>query len=78
MNINLYTTQWAKTGNNVNVPQYSLNVRVIWTGNDGVTHEGERTALFPNVLANLPIDYLKEKMTEMLVNYALQELEARE
>ena len=77
MNINLYTTQWKKIGANVSVPQYSLTVKVIWTGNDGVTHEGERTALFPNVLANLPAGYLKEKMSEILVEYALQELEAR-
>ena len=78
MNINLYTTNWNKTGTNVSIPQYSLNVKVIWSGNDGVMHEGERTALFPNVLLNLPVEYVKEKITDMLVDYAIQELEARE
>jgi len=77
MNINLYTTNWIKTIRDIKTPQYSLDIKVIWTDSEGITHEGERTALFPNVLLNLPVDYVKEKMTDMLVDYVIQELEAR-
>ena len=77
ININLFTTNWHATGTNVSVPQYSMEVRVLWIDSEGVEHEGTRTVLFPNVLNNLPPAHVKEKIEEMLIDYAIQELEAR-
>lgn len=72
--VNLFTSGWKATGTNVSVPQYELVVRFEWTAHDGTKHTGTRTIRFPNVLSQLPADYVKEKMTQMLIDYARNDL----
>ncbi len=72
--VNVYTSNWRKTGANVQVPQYELTVRFQWVDAAGVSHEGERTARFPNVLAQMSAEYVAERMKGMLLDYARQEL----
>jgi len=72
--VNVYTSNWQATGVNVSVPQYMLTVRFQWIDQAGASHEGTRTVLFPNVLAQLPAVYVAERMTEMLLAYARQAL----
>lgn len=76
--VNLFTSGWKATGANVQVPQHSLTLRFQWIDNAGVSHEGTRTVLFPNVLALLPADYVADKIKEMLIDYARSDLGVNE
>jgi hypothetical protein len=77
-NINLFTTNWKATGSSVSVPQYSLTVKVQWTDESGVKREGTHTVLFPNVLNDLPAKYIASAISDMLIEYSVSNLGARE
>jgi len=68
--VNVYTSGWRATGVNVQVPQYELVVRFEWVDNAGVSHTGKRTVKFPNVLAQMPAEYVAERMKDVLLDYA--------
>lgn len=72
--VNVYTSGWKATGTTVSVPQYELVVRFQWVDVTGVSHKGTRTVRFPNVLTQLPASYVAERMKDMLLDYARQEL----
>ena len=58
--------EWLeKTGLKAEVPQYELTIKVDFDG-----REVERTVLFPDILFDLPVPYVKERITDMLVDYA--------
>jgi len=78
MNINIFTSKWNKTGKNVSVPQYELSVRVNYTGADSLSKNIERVALFPDCLLDLPLEYVKDRITDMLVDYATIKAGARD
>jgi len=67
--VNVYTSGWKATGTNVSVAQYEMIVRFPWVDRDGVSHEGTRTVKFPNVLAQMPAEYVAERMKDMLLDY---------
>lgn len=63
--INIYTSGWKKTGRNVSVPQYEMTIRVDVDGREVL-----RTVQFPDCLLDLPVNYVKERITDMLIDYA--------
>jgi hypothetical protein len=67
--VNITTSGWQATGSNVSVPQYTLTVKFDWIDNSGVSHTGTQTATFPNVLAQLPADYVANAMQNMLIDF---------
>lgn len=69
-NVNIFTSKWKATGRKVSVPQFELGVRVNFTNADKVSRDVDRTVLFPDCLLDLPADYVKERITDMLVDYA--------
>lgn len=73
--VNVYTSNWRATGNNVSVPQYAVDVTIKWVADDGTKKERSETLRFPNFLQNLTNDELKEWLTEMMLQEARQRLE---
>ena len=70
--VNLSTSKWKKTGVNVSVPQYSVEVTINWIDNDGVAHTKSEVLKFPNFLNNVGADDLKEWLTELMIREARQ------
>ena len=50
-NVNIWTSNWQATGQQVQVNQYTLTVRVTWFDAEGIEHDREEEVLFPNCLA---------------------------
>ena len=52
----LNITNWAVTGSNVPIPQYTFDLEIKWTDADGEyrTH-GPTTYTYPNDLASMPL-----------------------
>lgn len=60
----------SKTGNSVPVPQWTFDVQVIWTDDDGAHQEHSGTYRFPNVLSAAPDGYMRQKFMEMVQDIA--------
>lgn len=72
--VNLWTENWRATGNNVQVPQYAVDVTLQWTANDGEVKERSETLRFPNFLQNVSGKDLKEWLTDLMLREARQRL----
>lgn len=72
--VNIYNTNWNKTGVKVSVPQYSVDVTINFTRNDGTTGTATETLKFPNFLNKVGADDLKEWLTELILREARQRL----
>lgn len=72
--VNLFTSNWKKTGVNVSVPQYSVSVTINWVDNAGVSHTKSETLKFPNFLQNVGAADLKEWLTALMISEARQRL----
>jgi len=72
--INLFTSNWKATGKNISVPQYSVDVTINWTADDGGSHTASETLRFPNFLQNVGAADLKEWLTELMTREARQRL----
>ena len=68
--VNIFITNWQVTGSNVSVPQYTMTARIDWVDDTGAAHSQTRAVLFPNVLTQLPTDYVATAMKQMLIDYA--------
>lgn len=62
--------EWNNLGSTVPFPQYSKDIEIKWTDNDGVQHVRQTTVTFPNILQNVPLRRLGQYMEEII----LQEL----
>ena len=71
-NVNLWVTGITATGNSVPVPQYEIELTAQWIANDGTAKERTETVRFPNILAQVPAAWLKEHLTELLIDAARQ------
>ena len=72
--VNLFVNNWKKTGVNVRVPQYSVDVTLNWTDDAGTAHTRSETLKFPNFLTNVGAADLKEWLTELMIREARQRL----
>lgn len=72
--VNLFVNNWIKTGKNISVPQYTVDVTINWIDNEGVSHTRSETLKFPNFLANVGAADLKEWLTELMIREARQRL----
>jgi len=58
---------WTATGVKPQVPQYRVNISVLWTTSDGQSHTWSGAELFPNVLAEAPLATVKEMMQDFIL-----------
>lgn len=72
--VNLYVNNWKATGNNIRVPQYSVDVTINWMCDDGTTGTATETLLFPNFLQRVGAADMKEWLTELMIHEARQRL----
>ena len=72
--VNVYTSNWKKTGKNISVPQYSVDVTINWVDNQGESHTRSETLKFPNFLSKVGAEDLKDWLTELLIREARERL----
>lgn len=72
--VNVYTSNWKATGINVNVPQYSVDITLNWTDNEGAKHTRSETLKFPNFLQKVGAADLKEWLTDLMLREARERL----
>ena len=72
--VNLFVNNWQATGKNISVPQYTVDVTINWTRNDGTTGTRTETLKFPNFLAKVGAADLKEWLTDLMIQEARQRL----
>lgn len=75
-NVNVYITGFQATGQNVNFPQYEVDITINWKTNNGEDRTHTETVLFPNILNHASISnaWRKEKL-EALILAALREIQ---
>ena len=72
-NVNVWTTEWKKTGANISFPQYSMKVRMQWRDNAGTAHNETRTVLFPDILLTIAgqgttaREWVENELAEMIL-----------
>ncbi len=69
-NINLWIDNWRWTGTDVPTPQARVDVRLEWTGDDGGAREWEGILTFPNDLQDVPVAWVKESLTDLMIRAA--------
>ena len=74
--VNIYTSGWRATGNEVFVPQYEMTVRADWRTSDGEPHTATRTIQFPNLLQDIGAEKLKDTIWDLILMYALEKIES--
>ena len=65
--INVWIENWTNDGVNVQVPRYSVSVRIEWTKADGTPGSHENAYRFPNALQNVPVARLRRYMEEIIL-----------
>lgn len=73
-NVNIFYSNWQKTGQKVQVDKWTTDLRIEWIGNDGEPHEWEGTIAFPNDLAQVPANWLKEMLLDLTLRAARKKL----
>ena len=66
-NVNLWIQNWRWTGVNVQTPQAKVDLTLQWTAADGTPKSWSGTATFPNDLQLVPVEWVKEEMTDLLL-----------
>lgn len=69
-NVNVWTSEWCKTGRVMSVPQYSMKVRMQWTDDAGKVHDETKVVLYPDSLTEIALndaDWVNGVITETLM-----------
>lgn len=61
--MDVYINNWQDTGNSVSVQQYSVDITLVYNDKEHI-----ETVLFPNILAQIPASWLKEKLQEIMID----------
>lgn len=74
-NVNVTIENYTNLGTQVLVDQYSVDLDITWTKQDGTPGSATQTVIFPNILghANISNAWLKEHLIELLLE-ALREI----
>ena len=64
----IFITNWTDLGTTVPVPQWSVDIEINWTKDDGTTGQHSNTQIFPNALSGVPNKRLKEYMKEIILS----------
>ena len=74
-NVNVTITGWHATGSSVPVPQYGVTIGVEWVDAAGVPHvRAPEEYLFPNILADVPVAWLKEELEDLILRVVRKKL----
>ena len=68
-NINIFYSNF-RLGTNVTIQRRLVEVTVNWTNDTGQSQTRTRTITFPDDLALIPADVLKEELTELMIRMA--------
>ena len=73
-NVNVYHSNWQKTGQEVQVDQWVADYRIEWIDDQGQQHNWEGEITFPNDLALVPDWWLKRELLELIMRAARKKL----
>jgi len=59
--------EWTNLGSTAPFPQYSKDIEIKWTRDDGVQETRQVTVTFPNILQNVPLRRLGSYMEEIIL-----------
>ena len=71
--VNVFTSEWVKTGTKVTIEQYSQKVRFDWIDDDGKPQTTTQVILFPNCLTDITIfddAMIREIVDQTMLTYA--------
>jgi len=63
----IHVTNWTNLGSTAPVPQWTVNITVRWTRDDGTSAEDSRMVTFPNILSGVPLSRLRRYMEEIIL-----------
>jgi hypothetical protein len=66
-NVNVWLTNWHWTGIEVLTPQAAVDIHIEWVDDEGQQREHTETIKFPNVLADVPVPWLKERLEDLIL-----------
>ena len=73
--VNVFLSNYTpSTGINRQVAQRSIDIRVDWVDDAGVAHTNTRTVLWPDVLAQLPAEWVTDALKDLLLRAVRQQL----
>lgn len=72
--VNIWMADWRWTGKNVRTPEAEVDIRLEWTGADGLPREWEGTATFPDDLQLVPVAWVKEELEDLIIRAARKRL----
>ena len=73
-NVNLYISGWQWTGSNVQTPQATADVEIYWKDENGDPKSWAGTVTFPNDLQLVPVAWVKDALTDLLIRAARKRL----
>lgn len=73
-NINIYYSNWQKTGQKVLVDKWAADFTIQWTDDEGEKREWSGTITFPNDLALVPTKWVKEELQDLVIRAARKRL----
>lgn len=73
-NVNVWLTNWRATGITVPVDQYTVDIKIQWTADDGGQREHVETVRFPNVLRDVPVAWLKDELVNLILRCVRKKL----
>lgn len=74
MNVNIFTDGWHWTGVTVPTPQAEVTVRIEWLDEAGEQREHIETVRFPNILADVPVPWLKDRLEDLILRAVRRKL----
>jgi len=64
----LNITNWTATGQDVPISQYEFDLEIKWTNYDETKHvHGPQTYTFPNDIASMPLNVMREFAQQMII-----------
>ncbi len=62
----LNITNWNDESNTVPVPQYSVDIEIKYTDDNGDFHTYNTNEMFPNVLSSFPVEAVRVSMQRLI------------
>ena len=63
----VFITNWTDLGTTAPVPQWTVDIEINWTKDDGSTDQRLVTPTFPNILSGVPISRMRRYMEEIIL-----------
>lgn len=66
-NVNVWMEGWHWPGITVPTPQAEVDIHIEWISEAGEQREHTETVQFPNILKDVPVPWLKDRLGELIL-----------